>query len=267
MTSPVALLHSVQGLAVELVELPGTLAVPAALQTQPAFAQAVEQFGQLCERGVAFDGDIWVPERLDVVDRRVTLFCRRTKYSVGRGINAVNMLGHPTAGLLDLQDRLTGCLGVDTAVITNDGQVLIACRPAGAGKWPGYWFIGFGEGIGPGDAGPMANASLRCLKEELALHLAGTPAAQHVQVRVLAREETHTSWTGYAVADLRGMGVEYDAAVLVEGAQHAHDGWEAQALTAVPGDRLTEFLADKAVVPATRVLLAVVRQLLAAPSA
>lgn len=261
MTRPVVLLHDKQGLSIQLVESAGPLVVPAALSAHPDFGQAVAHFGALCQQGVAFDGDIWVPERLDVVDRNVTLFCKRTKYSVGRGINAVNALGHSTAGLLDLQDRLTGCLGVDTAVLSNDGQVLMGCRAARAGKWPGHWFIGFGEGIGPGDEGPMANAALRCLSEELGLGLAGTPAAARVRVHVLAREETHTSWTGYAVADLRGLGSTYDAHALIESARHAHDGWEAQGLTGVPAQQLGVFFADKPFVPATGVLLAIVQQL------
>lgn len=243
-------------------ELPlGADAVPAHIAQHPEFQARRRAFEARCEQGTAFNGAVWVGHDITMVPGGAILRCRPGWYGdvlaagqcYERGLLRSNWRAQPPWPFASV--------GVNTSVITHEGLVLVGQRSPTMGKWPGAWFVEFGEGLGPGDEGSMQVCALRCLQEELGLRRnALEQVSAMVQLWAFGVEHGYLGWAGFAVADFRGAGERFSAQALLSQQHRAHDSWEASNLQALPLSSLPEFLAGKPLVASTGLSLSLLHE-------
>lgn len=237
--------------------------VPAHIAEHPAFQARRRAFESRCEQGQAFNGAVWVGHDITETPGGAVLRCAPAWY--GDVISASQCY---ESGLLRTNWEANtnwpfASVGVNTSVITHEGLVLVGQRSPTMGKWPGAWFVEFGEGIGPGDEGDMQACALRCLQEELGVARAALErVSASVQIWAFGVEHGYLGWVALAVADFRGAGELFSARALLSRHHKAHDSWEASNLQALPLSELTAFLAEKPLVASTGLSLSLLHEAL-----
>lgn len=250
------------GIRVRAVRADFSYEVPLTVQAGTAYRRGLRKVLDRVEAGAAFDGPTQPPVRIDIHDGEFLLHCQQTKYSYACAISAV-ALERFEAGdvppLFPLSNAPAAASGIDTVVVTADGQLLLSQRAATVGKWPSCWAVAFGEGIEAQDLGKpdFFSASCRCLREELALDVPLTAANRgRWRAVALVRESNSYTWNTYSVLDLRGLPLgAYGAHVILERAHAACDAWEASSLVALSPSEADNFLKFKATTPGSCILL------------
>lgn len=263
------LLKRQKNLSVRLVEMPGQSdwTVPDELILQnDLFQQEIQAFEEACSKGLAFDGPVWVPGQVFHDTKHVWIACARSRYGWSNAVGRCYAKGLFRENWQQQSTWPLHSMGVDTGVITHEGEVLVGRRSPRAGKWPAAWFVGFGEGIQPGDQGDMRQSAWRCLKEELGLlDIDEDSVGAALQLEALGVEARYLGLTGLAIADFRGAGLRYGSRSLCALKNQAHDGWESEGLQALTLPALRIFLSHQAVVPSTELFLDLLEDVLGRP--
>lgn len=117
--------------------------------------------------------------------------------------------------------------GLLVAVLSQEGHLLLPRRSGKVATMGGLWSAGLGEGLEPVDfdSGTLDNAVRRTLQEELAID-PDTILGDTLKVLGVMRNLRSLSITFYAVVDLTGRGVCFEASRLLQQAVTAQDAWE-----------------------------------------
>ena len=240
------------GLAIRAVRANFTVPFPNEVISTASYQRGLHKVLYRVSNGTAFDGDCQSVVGVDVVDGKFTLLCQEIKYSQACAWSAVVTERFEQGNIPPLYPvslSRGASAGLDTAVLTSDGMLLLSKRSATMGKFPNCWSVGFGEGLEAQDLGKqdLYEASIRCLKEELNLTI---PLEENFRQRfkalALVRESTSYTWNSYAVMDLRGLPEHlFSAQVILSAATSAADAWEAASIVALPLSDVAPFLQDK----------------------
>lgn len=230
------------------------MVIPDFISQTDAYKDAVEKFAQRCADKLAFDGQVCLPLRIEYEGSEVMVHVAQADYSQAVGMHAyfatqVNDAVNPNEWTI----RPTASLGVDTMVITADSKVLVSRRSDSVMKWPNALALGFGEGVGMQDEGNLLRCGARCLSEELGVD--GDSILPYMSSYSFALETQYKSWTLYAVADLRGLPLKnWGAEAMLNHANSAVDGWEAQSIEAIDIEDLQRYLEGQKLTPGSALL-------------
>jgi hypothetical protein len=186
----------------------------------------------------AFDGNSCRPVRFQKTSTGVLLDWAGLKYSSSRAlrdtVQAEWKAGRAINPFLASGDILGLAFGLQVAVISDEGLLIVARRSSKVSMQPDSWVPTFSEGFEPSDleSGSVTSAIARLLREELGIE-GSEKVASCCRNVILAFYQLNLTWFLVAVADFRRMGARFSAKALIAQARAADDSWENDWITAI----------------------------------